>query len=136
MITEYGLGNEVSILGDVYSYGILLLEMFIGKRPTGSEFGEVLNLHNYVQMALPDKVFDIVDQHLLSNDNDGEGRTSNSDRIREMRIACITSILKIGISCSKETPIDRMQIGDALKELRTISDKFCMCLVGGEASHH
>lgn len=63
MITEYGLGNEVSILGDVYSYGILLLEMFTGKRPTGTEFREALSLHNYVKMALPDNVIDIADQH-------------------------------------------------------------------------
>ena len=29
---EYGMGDKASIEGDVYSYGILLLEMFIGKK--------------------------------------------------------------------------------------------------------
>ncbi|KAF0913030.1 hypothetical protein E2562_019804 [Oryza meyeriana var. granulata] len=123
-----GWANEVSILGDVYSYGILLLEMFTGKRPTGSEFGEALSLHNYIKMALPDNVINIADQYLLSQDNDGEEINSNCERIRDKRMACITSILHIGISCSKESPAEHMQIGDALKELQRTKDNFSMSL--------
>ncbi|XP_030924651.1 LRR receptor-like serine/threonine-protein kinase EFR [Quercus lobata] len=53
---EYGMGNEVSIYGDVYSYGILLLEMFIGKRPTDNIFKDNLNLHDFVTRAMPEQV--------------------------------------------------------------------------------
>uniref|UniRef100_A0A2N9GDF6 non-specific serine/threonine protein kinase n=1 Tax=Fagus sylvatica TaxID=28930 RepID=A0A2N9GDF6_FAGSY len=64
---EYGLGSVVSTKGDVYSYGILLLEMITGKRPTDSVFEGGLNLHNYAVMALPDRVMEIVDPKLLNN---------------------------------------------------------------------
>ena len=129
VIAEYGLGNEVSILGDVYSYGILLLEMFTGRRPTDSKFGDELSLHKYVQMALPERVINIADQQLLSNDGDGKG-ISNSVKVGDARIVCITSVLQIGISCSNDNPMDRMQIRDALKELQAIRDKFGMSVQG------
>ncbi|KAJ1278517.1 hypothetical protein BS78_04G085600 [Paspalum vaginatum] len=121
---EYGLGNEVSTFGDVYSYGILLLEMFTGKRPTSSEFGEAMGLRNYVEMALPDRVNLIADQQLLTETNGGKEGTSNSGSIRETRIACIASVLQVGIRCSEETPMDRPPIGDALKEMQAIRDRF------------
>ena len=44
VIAEYGMGNEVSIYGDVYSYDILLLEMFTVKRPTDDMFHDSLSL--------------------------------------------------------------------------------------------
>ncbi|KAF7089496.1 hypothetical protein CFC21_092458 [Triticum aestivum] len=121
---EYGLGNEASIHGDVYSYGILLLEMFTGKRPTGSEFGELLSLHKHVQMALPDQAATVIDQDLLKAESNGKGTEGGYHSSEDTRISCIVSILQVGISCSKETPTERIQIGDALRELQIIRDKF------------
>lgn len=53
---EYGMGSRVSTYGDVYSYGILLLETFTGKRPTSDIFAEGLDLHKFVKNALPEQI--------------------------------------------------------------------------------
>ena len=79
-----------------------------------------------LQTALPERVINIADQKLLSKDGDEQEGISNSVKIRDARIACITSVLQIGISCSNDNPTDRLQISDALKELQTIRDKFGM----------
>lgn len=85
---------------------------------------EDLNLHSYVQLALQDQqVASVVDQQLLPvQDEEHEGRTSSSTR--EMIIACIASVLQIGILCSKELPADRLQIVDALRELHGVKDRY------------
>uniref|UniRef100_A0A453SFP6 Protein kinase domain-containing protein n=1 Tax=Aegilops tauschii subsp. strangulata TaxID=200361 RepID=A0A453SFP6_AEGTS len=133
---EYGLGNEVSIHGDVYSYGILLLEMFTGKRPTDSRFGESFGLHKYVQIALPERAAEVIDRDLLAETEDGKESSSNSNSNMDLRIACITSVLCTGISCSQERPTDRIQIGGALKELLAIRDRFDkeLCVEGEPAN--
>ncbi|KAL0291408.1 UNVERIFIED_CONTAM: putative LRR receptor-like serine/threonine-protein kinase [Sesamum angustifolium] len=53
---EYGMVDMVSTQGDVYSYGILLLEMFTNRRPTNDAFEDHINLHNFVRRALPGRV--------------------------------------------------------------------------------
>ncbi|CAL5341410.1 unnamed protein product [Camellia sinensis] len=58
---EYSMGEMASTLGDVYSFGILLLEIFTGKGPTDTMFKDHLNLHNFIKNALPNRVMEIVD---------------------------------------------------------------------------
>ncbi|XP_043714808.1 probable LRR receptor-like serine/threonine-protein kinase At3g47570 [Telopea speciosissima] len=128
---EYGVGAAVSTHGDVYSYGILLLEMFTGKRPTHEMFEDNFNLHCWGKMALRDRVMAIIDPSLLLVEeyeekaaktvaNTTGSRGYMKDRVRE----CLNSIIRIGVSCSAESPWDRMNINDVVKELHLIKDVY------------
>ncbi|KAJ9160385.1 hypothetical protein P3X46_025792 [Hevea brasiliensis] len=118
---EYGLGSEVSTYGDVYSYGVLLLEMFTGKRPTDDIFKEGWNLHKFAESALPNRVDEIVDPILFQGKSHLENPRSGSDNKTMME--CFIFMVGIGIACSAELPANRMDISDAAKKLCLIRDK-------------
>eukprot|EP01018_Ginkgo_biloba_P027805 Gb_14202 [translate_table: standard] len=67
---EYGLGGRTSTKGDVYSYGIVVLELVTGKKPTSDMFEGELNLRKWVSMAFPERVEEIVDECLLRDMRD------------------------------------------------------------------
>ncbi|KAJ9174762.1 hypothetical protein P3X46_013368 [Hevea brasiliensis] len=126
---EYGMGSPVSTSGDIFSFGILLLEMFTGKRPTDHMFKEGMNLHNFVKRALPEQVTQILDPkdnlpHIQSNANATSVHNHNLGNMRNnMFIECLISIFEIGISCSAESPQERMNIGDIVAQLSSIKKK-------------
>ncbi|KAM1819523.1 hypothetical protein ACFX11_001184 [Malus domestica] len=106
---EYGMGHEVWPQGDVYSYGILLLEMFTGKRPTGDMFQGSSNLHNFVKASLPEQVLDIVDPVLIQEKGEGEMSanhhlTEASKTIRMKFEESLVSVLGVGVACSADMP--------------------------------
>ncbi|XP_042483606.1 putative receptor-like protein kinase At3g47110 [Macadamia integrifolia] len=122
-------GVDVSMQGDIYSYGILLLEMFTGKRPTHELFIDDFNLHYWAEMALHNGVMDVIDPSLLSMEEDEKeaattvtkitrSRRCMKDRVQE----CLSSVIRIGVACSVESPCDRMDINDVVKELHLIRD--------------
>ncbi|XP_077231460.1 receptor kinase-like protein Xa21 [Tasmannia lanceolata] len=123
---EYGMGGKRSTHGDVYSYGILLLEMFIGKAPTNNLFTDGLTLDQFAKMALPDRVIEITDPQLISeevqvvNNNNNENHTIMKNRMHD----CVVSMFRIGVSCCAESPRDRMQMGDVVKELHEIKNLY------------
>ncbi|RHN81161.1 putative protein kinase RLK-Pelle-LRR-XII-1 family [Medicago truncatula] len=63
-ILEYGMDSQLSREVDMYSFGILLLEMLTGRRPTDEMFKDGHNLHNYAKIVFPNNILEIVDATL------------------------------------------------------------------------
>ncbi|KAF8020790.1 hypothetical protein BT93_G1269 [Corymbia citriodora subsp. variegata] len=130
---EYGMGSAVSIEGDVYSFGVLILEMFTGKKPTDDMFENGLNLHRYTNAALADRVEKVIDPILLQENQESEKRQTlapNGNNKSWFRtLECLVSIIEIGVACSSESPRERMDIGDALTKLQGIKKKLLEFIV-------
>ncbi|XP_026423262.1 probable LRR receptor-like serine/threonine-protein kinase At3g47570 [Papaver somniferum] len=113
---EYGMGGEVSTQGDVYSYGILLLEMLTGKRPTNDMFKDGLNIHSFCKMhVLPENVVEIIDSRLGVHPDDNA-----SDPMRNI----LASMIQIGVKCSSELPSDRSSMNEVVVDVQAVKNQF------------
>ncbi|KAM7466621.1 hypothetical protein LguiB_014183 [Lonicera macranthoides] len=124
---EYGLGSEVSMNGDIYSYGILLLEMITERSPVDPLFDNGFSLHNYALKALPDRVMEIVKPKLQSNSEEEVLPTTSNNKLSGEESSkgnkmkdCLISMIKIGVACSLESPQNRMDLSDVIRELYSI----------------
>ncbi|CAI0396733.1 unnamed protein product [Linum tenue] len=144
---EYGMGNKVSIQGDVYSYGVLLLEIFTGRRPTDEIFKNGLSQHGFVGNALSEKLIAKVVDPILFNElslgpathsyvnsssNNSEEANYNKSHILE---EALISILEIGVACSPDSPDERISMSEVVTRLvslkRLLRDKLARRRMGG-----
>ncbi|XVE99322.1 hypothetical protein REPUB_Repub03eG0188400 [Reevesia pubescens] len=124
---EYGTCGPTSPEGDIYSYGILLLEMITGKRPTDDLFYDGLSLHNFCKMALPEQLEEILDFRLLEQVNYEKSQQIRQKHNTDGNIwECLVSITKVGVACSVEVPVERMKIEDVFTELNAIKARLLL----------
>nr|ABN10014.1 Xa21-like protein [Triticum turgidum] len=106
---EYGMGTEISVEGDVYSYGVLLLEMLTRRRPTDPFFGDTTNLPKYVEMACPGNLLDIMDVNI---------RCNQEPQVTLELFAAPVS--RLGLACCRGSARQRIKMGAVVKELGAI----------------
>jgi len=122
---EYGMGGQISAKGDVYSYGVLLLEMFTGHCPTDQKFEDGLSLHKHVATMFPHAMADILDPNMLQNDLDG-GENS------EMMQRCVVPMVNLGLLCSMASPRDRLGMEQVSTAILDIKRAFLELHIGGK----
>ncbi|KAG6739822.1 hypothetical protein POTOM_057437 [Populus tomentosa] len=112
---EYGMGKRASTQGDVYSFGVLLLEIITGRRPTDVLFHEGSSLHEWVKSHYPDKLQPIVDQAVLRCAPSVIPVPSNkvwSDVILEL--------IELGLVCTQNNPSTRPSMLDVANEMGSL----------------
>lgn len=109
-----------------------MLELFTGKRPTDDMFEDGLSIHQFVAIALPNHVMDIVDPSLLFEDDDGE---ENED-VKEIAIIddnrqfsagrndCLVSVMQIGLLCSRFSSEERMLMNVVVNKMKAIRESY------------
>ncbi|KAJ7952001.1 Leucine-rich receptor-like protein kinase family protein [Quillaja saponaria] len=108
---EYGFGSNTSTKGDVYSFGILVLEMITRKRPTDDMFVGGLSLQIWVKSHYHGRVERVIDPSL------GEASRDQSPEVKRMWETAIAELVELGILCTQESPSTRPTMLDAADDL-------------------
>ncbi|XP_031254706.1 putative receptor-like protein kinase At3g47110 [Pistacia vera] len=110
MAPEYGREGKISRQGDVYSYGIMLMETFTRKKPTDEIFIEGMSLRTWVGESLCRTIMEVVDTNLLRRDDEHFSRKEE----------CVSSILSLAVECTRESTLERINIKEAVSRLLKI----------------
>ena len=119
---ECATGSEISSTGDIYSFGIVLLEIFLRKRPTDDMFKDGLNIARFVEMNFPDRISQIVDPELLEEEHAVSQQTSAA--MKEKSWECLLSVLNIGLRCANPSPNERMDMREVAARLHGIKEAY------------
>ncbi|CAI9782597.1 unnamed protein product [Fraxinus pennsylvanica] len=107
---EYGLEGLVSIRSDVYSYGIMLMEIFTSMNPSSEKFSGELSLRSWINDSMPNAITQIIDSNLLALE--GEYYTE--------KLKCLSSIMELALNCSMESANERVNMKEVVVALKKI----------------
>ncbi|WVZ62655.1 hypothetical protein U9M48_012375 [Paspalum notatum var. saurae] len=123
---EYGYGSKLSTRGDVYSYGVMLLEMITGKNPLDQSFSGEMNLIKWVQDNFPHRAHEVIDKRLIISttiDTSIEGvQESNTKQL--LMNSLLIPMMEVALSCVLGSPDERSSMHDSLLRLKQIKASF------------
>ncbi|XAR58677.1 Non-specific serine/threonine protein kinase [Bertholletia excelsa] len=101
---EYGYTLKVDEKSDIYSYGVLLMELLTGKRPLDPEFGEGVDIVEWIRRKIRDNKF--LEAALDPN-------VGNCRHVQEEMLL----VLRIALLCTTKLPKDRPSMRDVITML-------------------
>ncbi|CAN4081858.1 unnamed protein product [Withania somnifera] len=107
---KYGQDGLVSTSCDVYSFGIVMMEVFTRRRPSDEMFTGDLSLKQWINDSLPIRVEQIVDANLIRQ---------KEEALNE-KMQCFVSVMELALNCTAVSPDARIYVKEALLALQKI----------------
>ena len=127
--------GQASRKTDVFSFGIMIVEVFTGRRPTDPVFIGGLTLRQWVSQAFPGNLIDILDDKLLQDEegrlnfgNQTDTSLASSSTSRDNKF--LVSIFELGLTCSSESPEQRMAMNNVVAKLEDIKKDYSFAMRG------
>lgn len=116
---EYGMGKHASTQGDVYSFGVLVLEIVTGRHPTDVLIHEGSSLHEWVKRQYPNphKLENIVEQ-ALQRFSPSSVMTGHNKIWQDV----ILELIELGLLCTQHNPSTRPTMLDVAQEMGRLKD--------------
>ncbi|KFK32683.1 hypothetical protein AALP_AA6G275300 [Arabis alpina] len=119
---EYGMGKRASIHGDVFSFGVLLLEIVSGRRPTDVLVNEGSSLHEFIKSHYPNSLEGIVEHALIRWKPQGK-----PEKCEKLWREVILEMIELGLICTQYTPLTRPNMLDVAHEMGRLKEYLFAC---------
>ncbi|PON70435.1 GPCR kinase [Parasponia andersonii] len=115
---EYGMGKSASTQGDVYSFGVLLLEIVTGRRPTDGFSVEGSSLHDWVKTHYPSRLQPIIKQAVEKY----SPAALMPKHYTKIWANAVLELIELGLLCTQYNPSTRPSMQDVAHEMNRLKE--------------
>jgi serine/threonine protein kinase len=108
---EYAYTLKVNEKSDIYSFGVVLMELLTGKRPIEAEFGDGVDIVQWVRRKIQTKdgILDLLDTRMGG--------------VTGVPLQEVMLVLRVALLCSSDLPVDRPTMRDVVQMLTDAKPK-------------
>lgn len=122
IVAEYAYTLKVDEKSDIYSFGVVLLELLTGRRPIEPEYGEGVDIAQWVRKKVQTRegTLEVLDSRM--------GVTESSEQMQEVML-----VLRVALHCLADLPMQRPTMREVVQMLTDLPKSKAAAVVAATA---